>query len=365
MKTIKYLSLSLLIAASQASAMESTHEILGIEDRLQKAVIDCDRDTLVSHIDAKSAILLKDQKNAQLAANIYAVALVGTSQKLTAALTEHAVPTPNQEFMTLLTRDILKLHGKWSVTDPSTEKHVHTYPIAALEWCLDNGADANGVIQGNQTKTPGFPYKYQQPAATTNTHPLGILLEVQALPCHTKAIVDAYTLFKKRGATLSDEQALKVLEYWQSSPVSLATPRYTDYQMSGRICQTVSCRLHAGSYSAGQCNAFNLIKAAYILLLDKKDLNIKPQTAHAIRSALQNHPSFSNNSIQRYLKPIVQSTWNDPAKNTPSTLTSFLSSAMRLLANRPAPQVQPVAYAYDDLCNLPPYREKTQYFSMD
>lgn len=333
-----------------------------IKGNLQKAVKDFDRDTLITLIDDKSALILKDQRNAQLAAEVYAVALVGTNQKLLAALTKHAVPAPNEEFLTLLTRDILKLHGRWSIEDASTKKRNHTYPITTLEWCLDNGADANGVTQGKQTKTPGFPYNYEQPDKTTNTHPLGILLEVMAFPCHMKSVVETYALLKTRGATLSDEQALKVLEYWQSSPLNFGSPQYPDYRMTVKNIPSASCALHQGSYSASECNAFNLIKAAYILLLDKKDLNMSSDTAAAIRSALRSYSEFSNPQIRRYLKPIVKDDSNEPTQPAP---TSFFSSLMRRLTPQPAPQVQPVANTYDDLCNLPLYKEKTQYFIFD
>lgn len=376
MKIIKSLSLSLLLAAtSNMVAMDTapsappaydTDDALAIKDRLQSAVNAFDRDTLTSLINKESAPILKDEKNAQLTADVYAVALVGTSQKLLDALTDHAVPTPNQEFLTLLTRDILKLLGRWSLEDPSTKKHDHAYPTDQLAWCLDNGANPNGVTQGTETKTPGFPYQYRQPHQTTNAHPLGILLEVLAFPCHMKTIVEAYTLLKKNGAKLSDEQALQVLEYWQSSPVKLAAPRYTDHQMAMRTCQTISCNMHQGSYSGNESNAFNLIKAAYILLLDKKDLKISTNTADAIRSALQNYPSLSNNSIRRYLKPIVQGTPSEPAKNTPPTPTSFWANLLRRLTGaQSTSQVQPVAPTYNDLCNLPPYKETPQYFYMD
>lgn len=375
MKIIKSLSLSLLFAASYACAMDTassappaydTDDALTIKDRLQIAVKDYDKNTLATLINEESALMLKDQKNTLLTANIYAVGLVGTSQKLLDALTDNEIPAPNKEFLTLLTRDILKLNGRWKTQDESTQKWSHAYPIDQLEWCLNNGADANGVTQGTDTKTPGFPYQYQQPDKTTNTHPLGVLLEVMAFPCHMKAIVEAYTLLKKNGATLSDEQSLKVLEYWQSSPLDFGPKRFIDHQMSGIIRPNVSCSLHEGSYSASECNAFNLIKAAYILLLDKKDLKINANTADAIRSALKSYPSLSNNSIQRYLKPIVQGPSDEPAKNAQPAPTSFFSNLLRRLTGaQSTSQVEPVAPTYNDLCNLSPYQEKPQYFYID
>lgn len=330
---------------------------------LQEAVAACDPNALTTLLNEGSALVLKDQKNAQLAANIYAIGLVRTNVNLQEALKNHNIPIPNKDFLTLLTRDILKLHGRWSIEDLSTKKLDHIYPIEALEWCLNNGADVNGVTQGAETKTPGFPYQYQQPDKTTNTHPLGILLEIQAVPCHMKAIIQAYELFKKRGATLSDKQALKVLDYWQSSPANLGGTRCPDHRMGMITSQAMSCTFHQGSYSASECNAFNLIKAAYIILLDKKDLNISTNTSSAIRSALQNYSSFSNPKIQYYLKPIVHDT---SANNPPSSPTSFFSRlALRLRPTQSASRVEPIANTYDDLCNLPPYQEKPQYFIMD